>query len=200
MLIPSLKTRNYLARPFGPILRGEALKKYLENTRDEVTITIGDVVTKTYLEITGNPPHIAIVDGKTKRGTREEEWLNELKRVYRQNYIVVRNPQGGLLKEELIETMSELELNLLSLEKTLVIIEGEEDLLALLIPLILPQERKYRLIYGQPGQGAVIINVDNDIQSRFLNIISIMDTFIGNYTDIESVIGYSRNDLIENKC
>jgi uncharacterized protein (UPF0218 family) len=81
------------------------------------------------------------------------DYLDELLGCYEKKF-EMENPSGiisrhawGVIKEALKT-------------ESAIFVEGEEDLLA--IPILLLSQDKTAIIYGQPGRGKVIINVDEE--------------------------------------
>lgn len=133
--------RNYI----GFKLRGE-LYPYL--TRVAV---VGDVVCTTFIEFVG-VPRICIVDGKTLR-TRYGNIEGVLHMFY--NIHRCRNPPGTISSECLSTIASAMHYP----GKQLVVVDGEEDLLALAAVLVGTKHIDY-VAYGVPNEGVAVVDVE----------------------------------------
>lgn len=158
--------RSELAKPQGKLYRdGEEILKSVEEIRDAKLVAyVGDVVTSSALKC-GVRIDIAVVDGKTLRSRYDVkvEGFEVLK---------ARNP-AGCISEELVETLKRSVKIALENKKVCVFVDGEEDLAA--IPLIIFLPVGSVLIYGQPGEGIVVIKVDEKAKNRMFEIIEKME-------------------------
>jgi len=114
-------------------------------------VSVGDVVT-TDLVANGVRPQLAIVDCGTMRVVRRscEDLLKLMK-----GYEVVRvtNPRSILA----LEAITAVKKSISSSRRTLIVVDGEEDLLAL--PAMLYAPLGGFVVYGYPGRAAVIVGV-----------------------------------------
>jgi len=81
----------------------------------------------------------------------------------------LRNPPGTLTEEawEVIE-------NALSGKgRTKVLVDGEEDLLALVALLCAPEDSF--VVYGQPREGIVVVKVTEDMREKIHRIVDVME-------------------------
>ena len=136
------------AIPRGMVLSGEKLISYLKNNCKK-TIAVGDVVTETLLE-NMLIPVLAIIDGHTRRGIETNTVLSHFDEI-----LNLHNPPG-LITQEAIEVICE-KLSYEKSKRTLIVVEGEEDMLAL--PSIACSPIGYCIVYGVPGVGAAVIKV-----------------------------------------
>ncbi|MEM1657696.1 MAG: DUF359 domain-containing protein [Candidatus Jordarchaeales archaeon] len=160
-----LELRERLKEPFGVLIEGRhpessrKAKLMLEECREHTKIvTIGDVVTKTLLEV-GVEPDVVVVDGKTLRNVFLELNLDKWEKLQ------LKNPPGTIRKE----AWKVFEDAYSRTGKVCVEVEGEEDLLALPAVLLAPNETI--IIYGQPEKGLVVVKVDEDVKKRAMDII-----------------------------
>lgn len=156
MIIPDEHLRKYLHHPKGLILKGKSLSEYLSNSKERAFVTIGDLVTKIYIEHTHRIPLLAVIDGRTVRGKIDQEWVTYITSLYENVFKTLSKP-GTLPLERFLEDLWEVKLHFISKDPSLIIIDGEEDLFVLALPMILYKVTGYRIMYGQPGMGAVII-------------------------------------------
>ena len=113
-------------------------------------VCVGDEVSRDLLQ-NGFKPKNIIVDGKVMR--KPIDYLNEIVGKYSNKFSLTNKP--GTIAKEVWKTLN----NALKQESA-VVVKGEEDLLA--IPTILLSEINTAIIYGQPGRGKVIIEVDEE--------------------------------------
>jgi pantetheine-phosphate adenylyltransferase len=148
------RLKEELRKPSGKIFEGENiivtedLISYIKEENFENVVCVGDEVTHDLLNL-GFKPKNAIVDGKVMR--KPIDYLDELLGCYEKKF-ELENPSGiisrhawGAIKEALKT-------------ESAIFVKGEEDLLA--IPILLLSKDKTAIIYGQPGRGKVIVEVD----------------------------------------
>ena len=135
--------RPELAKPLGRVLSGQEIKQSIDTHRGAIVITVGDVATETLIkhELT---PSLAIIDQKVARVPHDT--LARIPKTLLRARISAKSGPGYIAKEveEIIANWSKKP------ERTLLIIEGEEDLLAL--PAIVYAPVGSVVYYGQPEQ------------------------------------------------
>jgi GTP-dependent dephospho-CoA kinase len=110
-------------------------------------ISVGDRVTES-LQALGRTPDVQVVDEverRVKRGAPDAPFVRLLR---------AANPAGTITLGAIEAVRSALE----GEKPARVLIEGEEDLLA--IPAIEAAPLGSTLYYGQPGEGVVVVRVD----------------------------------------
>ncbi len=124
-------------------------------------ISIGDIVSRNILE-KGFPLNIFIVDNKSMRELIEpiNASVNKVLRLI--------NP-AGTISGDSWRVIDEA-INSEGLVKVLV--EGEEDLLTIVAALLAPVNSL--VVYGQPNEGIVVINVTEEIKKEMREIINEM--------------------------
>ena len=141
--IPRLKA------PLGQLLTGAPretmlkLKVLIERDRPPVVVTVGDIVSIETLKA-GIPVNLRIVDYRSRRqplGVMSFPTEN----TYR-----AKNPAGGITMEAWQAVKRALEDR-----EAVVVVDGEEDLLAL--PAIVESPDNAFVVYGQPSQGLVVV-------------------------------------------
>ena len=185
MLIPTSNLREFLHEPISAVYTEEALRKLLEETPNRTTVCVGDHVSRLYINILKKPPHLAIIDGKTMRGNLDIEWLRIIEELY-ENIYRVGNPRGTINLFELREKLAEIPILLSYGDRVLVLVDGEEDLITLAIPFILGARLDYRIVYGQPGLGTVIIDnprIFSLVVSSLMPWFQISSSHTGNYLE-----------------
>lgn len=147
--------RPALAAPFGPIHdSGEALRK----VKGRLTISVGDVVTQTFLD-GGVLPKLMVVDGFTQRGARVEGALENLP-THNVKRVQLSNP-AGCVTQQLIAAMDQ---GIRGKGSTLIHVTGEEDLAALPAMILAPEGAA--VCYGQPYKGVVVVVVTPLVRER----------------------------------
>ena len=123
---------------------------YIKEKEFKQIICVGDEVSHDLLQ-NGFKPRNVIVDGKVNR--MPIDYLDEIVEHYSNKSSLTNNP--GTIAKEVWKTLN----NALKQESA-VVVKGEEYLLA--IPTILLSDVNTAIIYGQPGRGKVIIDVDEE--------------------------------------
>lgn len=149
LLTPSL--RRKLKKPLGKLfpavdVRGEEFLALV--TGAPFVVAVGDRVTETLQETTGRSPDIFVVDGMERRTARE------VPRIAHASTIKAKNPAGRITKAAL-DAMKKA---FAGEKPVMVLIEGEEDLLAIAAVLDAPMGAV--VFYGQPLEGVVAVKVD----------------------------------------
>lgn len=157
------ENRVLLKRPFGKLLRSTSeVVQSLRNLNPAKLITVGDVVTGSLLEA-GLKPDVAVIDFKVMRGPAEAK-LRQAIEAFRAKVVRVRNPAGtitGELREAFKARRSPLK----------IVVEGEEDLAT--IPAVLSAPLGSVVVYGQPGEGLVLVEVTEEKRGEFENLLKL---------------------------
>jgi uncharacterized protein (UPF0218 family) len=145
-----------LKRPFGTlVVEKEINKSKIILMLDSATkiITVGDATTERIVSF-GITPDIAVIDGVERRSVRDRS-IN-----YRAKEMFCTNP-AGMISDKAIEVLQK------ALEASTPIrikVQGEEDLLAL--PLFAMAPKGSVVLYGQPLEGMVLVNINEEKQSQ----------------------------------
>ncbi|WP_222916844.1 GTP-dependent dephospho-CoA kinase family protein [Natrinema sp. SYSU A 869] len=150
--------RHELKEPMGPI---ETDAERLLETVDGPIIAVGDVVTYHLLQA-GRRPDVALVDGRTKRSAVDEEIRDA---VTSGASIEVRNPPAELSAP----VVRALRRALSTDEPTTILVDGEEDLVAL--PAIVAAPEGASVVYGQPDEGMVHVKVADDHRTEMRDLL-----------------------------
>ena len=126
-------------------------------------IAVGDVSVATLLDMEV-VPDIGIIDGMTKRQELDES--EKVSAVQFQNLLHNNNPPGHI-SPSMISSIKEA---LSSNQKTLINVEGEEDLAPIIIHCLAPIGTV--VIYGQPKVGVVVQITSIPVKERCRNILS----------------------------
>lgn len=152
--------RSELKEPSGPIYTDP--QSILEATGTPI-IAVGDVVTDHLLSVT--VPYVACVDGLTKRTALDESVdLSPF-----DQRLDVENP-AATLSEGLLEA---LRAALDADETTVIVVDGEEDLVA--VPAIVAAPLGASVVYGQPDEGMVLATVDEELTVEMRDLLSRME-------------------------
>jgi len=154
LLLPD-ELRSLLKDPLGRLYRGNglecvtAMKKELLSARK--IAAIGDM-TAYYLLKASILPDLLVVDNKTKRLPVSDHVLEKLEH---ESYKTekVQNPAATLSKDLIDMIRASLDGN----ERVKIVVEGEEDLATL--PAILYAPLGSVVVYGQPNEGSVLVDV-----------------------------------------
>lgn len=148
--------RQTLAEPLGRVFSGEEAKgeAFAKLAREApMVITVGDRVTETLGEV-GRTPEVQVVDGIERRSRRE------LPRVPYARLVKIKNPAGRITTGA-IEGMRRA---MLGKKPVRVLVDGEEDLLAMLAIAMAPISAT--VLYGQPLVGVVAVKADAVAKAR----------------------------------
>ncbi len=118
----------------------------IRKERPRLVIAVGDVTSATLIH-QGCVPDVSIVDGITKRGVFEEKLFGEREYSF-------YNPAAVLYPE----AWSTIDTAIHDKQKSLVTVDGEEDLMGFPAVLLAPNESV--MVYGQPDVGIVWVPVD----------------------------------------
>ena len=150
MLVLPEDQRHLFRRPFGTLY--SSLDPILPLIEGKLFFSVGDVVTDNLLSA-GCPPAIAIIDGQTMRRPHDGVEIPHYRTIY------VKNPAGGI-SEELIQATTDAVLSL----STVIQVDGEEDLAVLPLALVAPHGSL--ILYGQPGEGVVLLVISGSVQEQ----------------------------------
>jgi len=168
--LPRLKLTNELrARlklPLGELFKGTPDKNMrrvleaIEKEKPKRVVCVGDVVSRNAVKA-GLPVDVRVVDNRIMRKNTEPTKL-EAKRI-----LYVKNPPG-MLDLTAWQALSE------AIERgdSLMVVEGEEDLLTL--AAIVEAPVMSIVIYGQPEEGIVVVRVDEKKKREIHAIIDAM--------------------------
>lgn len=158
----SEETRRIARKPLGILLKGGELSGLLKGFNG-VIISVGDVVSKSLLDM-GFNPSVCVVDGKTLRVCSQDvERFQRGRRVLR-----LINPPGTISEESWSIFKEALES-----QPATILVEGEEDLLTLVAVKTAPNGSL--IVYGQPGEGVVVVNVNQSSKKIVSDILGTME-------------------------
>ncbi|MDF1539561.1 MAG: DUF359 domain-containing protein [Candidatus Thorarchaeota archaeon] len=156
------ENRGLLKTPKGEVFSikdgrpEEAVTKRLRSEEPPCVIAVGDV-TSTTLIAEGFVSDVCVIDGITKRGQFDERPTAEIE-------YTIYNPAAMIYPE----AWSTMDTAIQDGKKSLIVVEGEEDLMG--FPAVLLAETGSVMLYGQPNVGIVWVPVteENKIITRDL--------------------------------
>ena len=167
ILILTPELRKKLKAPLGTLIKGSyeetsrKIAELVDDKRPTKLIAVGDRVSRNLIK-NRILLDVAIVDSKVMRRP-----ISPLK-FETENTFRASNPAGTLTEEARIA----VERAVNSSGRSKVIIEGEEDLLTLIAVLSAPDGSM--VVYGQPKQGIVVLNVNEETKRKVREIIEKM--------------------------
>jgi len=155
--------REELARPIGKFVSAWALPKHLKGSPR--TISVGDVVTITLLQMSMEPD-VAVFDYKTQRA----EDYKAKERIGKMSGRLVRvdNPPGKITRELWHAVRDAAN----SKDRVKIEVSGEEDLASLVAIATAPEGSN--VIYGIPKRGLMVVRVDKESRSLAVQAIKRM--------------------------
>jgi len=153
-----------LKRPLGTLVKNDPQKTsaVLSAVKGcSLIVSVGDA-TLDFLLSVDVIPDIQVVDMREKRASRRAP------RPAHRTEFRVKNPRG-CITEEAVEAFKRA---LKEAKPARIVVEGEEDLLALVAIIFSPQGSC--VLYGQPDEGLVIVKVEEEIRKWCEEIFSSM--------------------------
>jgi uncharacterized protein (UPF0218 family) len=157
--------RNELKIPLGELIKNSNPDKerLVRKAYDEkVVITVGDATSELLLGM-GLIPLLHIIDGQEKRQKRSLPLADSFN-----TELNVKNNPGEISPESfnLLKTIFE------ESPPIRLVVDGEEDLLVLPVCLFAPENSV--VMYGQPNEGLVIIEITDEIREKVQKIVNQM--------------------------
>ena len=161
------RLRTALRRPLGELVPGseidlaQVLRDVIQNEKPTKVVLVGDSVSRQASEA-GILPDVMIIDNLEKRRSA---------RVYaypRSRVIRAKNKAGTIEQSARVAVERAIRG-----EASLVEIDGEEDLLALIAVLAAPSGSL--VVYGQPDEGVVLVRVSEERKAEVERILGQMD-------------------------
>jgi uncharacterized protein (UPF0218 family) len=159
------KYSELLKVPFGILIvegnaNKEALIDFIEKA--EKIITVGDTTTEKFVKF-GFIPDISVIDGKEKRK------IKDIQIEYQVDSKIYCKNQPGELNEKIIDMIKDL-ISKKKFGKIQIIVDGEEDLIAL--PLLMHSPDKWVIFYGQPNEGLVVAEMNDGMRKKAKSIFN----------------------------
>lgn len=136
------------------------IKKYL--SENSYIITVGDRTTEKMIDF-GLIPSLQIIDGLEKREKREPPKLENA------TELIVDNPAAEITPQsiEIIKKAFTLQ------SPVRLFVNGEEDLLVLPVCIHAPENAV--VLYGQPNEGLVIVQITQEIRNKVQTLLDLME-------------------------
>lgn len=159
------EARSSLKKPLGKLFEStQDGIDYLNNSEFNQLISVGDVATAELLRA-GIKPDIAVVDYSIMRAPADDETKKVIEELSASS-IRVKNPAGHIT-EELEKTFKT------AVPPLKIIVDGEEDLAT--IPAVLYAPLESMVVYGQPDQGMVIVEVTEEKKNEFRELLDLFE-------------------------
>ena len=130
---------------------------------ESVVITVGDKTTENVLQL-GLNPQVQIIDCLEKRGKRLVPINGEIS-----TKLSCKNPPG-----EITDASMQIIKKAFSSEPPVrIIVDGEEDLLVIPVCILAPENSV--VMYGQPNEGLVIVQITPEIRAKVQKILDAMN-------------------------
>ncbi len=153
--------RDELKIPLGILLKDTSKENIAKHIpQNSYIITVGDATTEKMLQY-GLVPSLQIVDGFEKRSKRIPPQSNAIK-------LFCDNP-AAQITDSSISTIKE---GFASKPPVQILVNGEEDLLV--IPACMYAPENAIVLYGQPNQGLVIVQVSQEIRNKTKDLFNRM--------------------------
>ena len=168
----SPELREKLKKPWGKLIRGSfdkttnEIRGIIKEENPPCVITVGDVVSKN-LAKEDIRLKLLIVDNKVMRTNIKPLSLPEGEEVH------VKNPPGRITQEAINAVREAFKTDRI----VKIIVDGEEDLLTPVAVLYAPENSI--VVYGQPGEGAVVVKVTKDKKDEAAAILKVMSAAKG---------------------
>lgn len=160
--------RAKLKQPLGKLVRGsfaETMNRLRDLAREEkppCIVAVGDTVSKN-LERNQILPRLSIIDNKSMRRTTKPFSSASEKTLH------VRNPKATITDEAITAIRDSLR----GTSRVRIDVDGEEDLLALIAILYVPEDSF--VVYGQPYEGIVVVKATEAKKAEVSGILKSME-------------------------
>jgi len=136
------------------------IQKYL--SKDSYVISVGDRTTEKMIDF-NLIPSLQIIDGQEKREKREPPKLE------RAIELTVDNPAAEITSESISMIKKAFTLQ----SPVRIFVNGEEDLLVLPVCIHAPENAV--VLYGQPNEGLVIVQITPEIRNKVQGLLDLME-------------------------
>lgn len=166
-LILTESQRSQLKQPLGELVKGPVeyctrlLKDVTSREKPPCLLLVGDTISRTALNSNINPD-VIIIDNREMRAKAVSFPLGDRRILH-----VVNEP--GSIQPEVWKVVEDA----IAVGNSVVLVEGEEDLLTLVAILLAPL--RSLVAYGQPEQGIVLVRVTSDKKKQIQNFVDSME-------------------------
>jgi pantetheine-phosphate adenylyltransferase len=161
-VLPEDKREEFRA-PIGP-LETEMRNVIASLDSKTLLIAVGDIVAQTLSEL-GRTADISVIDGKTRREVLMQDLEVSFSEARRKT---ASNPAGTITQKAAISLHDAIADYETTHQRQLIVISGEEDLLA--IPSILFSPLHAVVVYGQFDQGIVVVKASEQNKKRVYDL------------------------------
>ena len=151
--------RKELKEPFGILTTVDKLK-----INPGIVICVGDKTCELVLK-SGIMPKICVYDGKVMR---KNILIPDIIKEFDAIETHIKNPAAHLTQE----AFDALSVALSSNQRVKIVVDGEEDLVALAAVHLAPEGSF--VLYGQPHEGLVVVKVDKNVKEKVNDILGRM--------------------------
>jgi uncharacterized protein (UPF0218 family) len=155
-----------LKEPFGNLIPDKNITRRRLHTilkNSKKIISVGDATTERLISF-GIIPNVSVIDGKERRMKRAYISNSSLKGDQIDKTLAKElkcSNKAGTISKKAVEVLE----NALRMSSPVrIIVDGEEDLLALPLFLIVPEGSV--LMYGQPNEGLVVVKINSKIRKK----------------------------------
>ena len=152
--------------PLGPIYTDAT---DLLDSAGSPLIAVGDVVTH-HLTTAGAPPHVAVVDGISEREQVAQDVLEGRPDLDETAHV---KSEPATVSAELLDALVDA-IHAAPETTTLLEVDGEEDLATL--PAVLAAPVDSTIVYGQPREGMVRVNVTSALKEQVERLCGLLET------------------------
>lgn len=150
--------RDELHKPLAEVFK--TTKKLLDLLDNKIIITVGDIIT-TELKKEGLQPALSVIDFQTRRHELPESVIPDA--------LKIANHHGTINHDAVTIILKALNSYFSGNQPQTIIVDGEEDLLAL--PTILLAPLDSIVLYGQFDQGIVVNRVTEEIKTHIRELL-----------------------------
>ncbi len=174
MLKITEEIRAFAKKPFGILFKGEGVDVIKSAVRkNEFLVCVGDIVSLTTLEA-GFKPNIIVFDGRSLRKELSSA-VGKIKDLSRGYFELSAENPAGCITEDLAEKIHCAVNMAINGYNVRLFVRGEEDLAVMPLVILLPINSV--ILYGQPNEGVVRVDVNGERKIIILNILERMEKF-----------------------
>ena len=156
--------RSLLKKPLGILIPDYEVTRSSVSSKipkDAFVITVGDATTEKMISF-GLSPSLQIVDSLEKRNKRD------LPGGYVKTILECANPAAEITEQSISTIKQAFTMS----APVRIIVSGEEDLLVLPVAVHAPDNSV--ILYGQPNEGLVLVQVTEEVRNKAKSIMSLM--------------------------
>lgn len=156
--------RSGLKKPLGILIPDYEVTRSSVSSKipkDAFVITVGDATTEKMISF-GLSPSLQIVDSLEKRNKRD------LPGGYVKTILECTNPAAEITEQSVSTIKQAFNMAV----PVRIIVSGEEDLLVLPVAVFAPDNSV--ILYGQPNEGLVLVQVTEEVRNKAKSIMSLM--------------------------